>query len=158
MTTAAVVAYHSLENEIRISYAGHPPVLYKPASGKTWAYAKRPKITNKNSGVPLNIPLALDLETQYAQLKFPMRAGDRLFVYTDGITEAPNPDRELFGFKRLKDILDANSKASLSELKTTVLSEINQFITKEPYHDDITLIALEVVDEVKMDRIKRQDD
>ncbi|MCP4369078.1 MAG: serine/threonine-protein phosphatase, partial [Deltaproteobacteria bacterium] len=29
MTTAAVVAYYSQENEARISYAGHPPVLYK---------------------------------------------------------------------------------------------------------------------------------
>jgi len=40
MTTAAVVAYYSKETEVSVSYAGHPPVLYKHAADKAWAFAR----------------------------------------------------------------------------------------------------------------------
>jgi len=45
---------------------------------------------------------------------------------------------------RLKDVLDANAEASLSELKSAVLQTLNQYTEKELFHDDVTLIALEI--------------
>jgi sigma-B regulation protein RsbU (phosphoserine phosphatase) len=101
MTTAAVVAYYSQESEARVSYAGHPPVLYRRASDKAWSYARPPGRKGKTDGRPSNIPLAIDLDTLYGQLTIPMAAGDRLFVYTDGIIDAPSPEGESFGLKRL---------------------------------------------------------
>jgi sigma-B regulation protein RsbU (phosphoserine phosphatase) len=73
-----------------------------------------------------------------------MAPGDRLFVYTDGVIDAPDPEGRSFGFMRLKDVLDANSEASLSELKLAVLKTLNQYTEKELSHDDVTLIALEI--------------
>ncbi len=145
MTTAAVVAYYGSENEVRISYAGHPPILYKRGIDKTWSYAKLPKQNDKSYGSPLNMPLAIDADTHYAQLTIPMVPGDRLFVYTDGIIDAPNPIGERFGTERLKDVLDANIETPLAELKSKVLKKLTQYIEQAPKHDDITLIALEVV-------------
>ena len=144
MTTAAVVAYYSHESEARISYAGHPPVLYKRASDKAWSYARLPIRKGQSDGSPLNIPLAIELDTHYAQLAIPMAPGDRLFVYTDGIIDAPSPGGEPFGLARLKDALDANEGASLSELKSAVLKTLYQYTEKELTHDDVTLIALEI--------------
>jgi len=144
MTTAAVVAYYSHESEARISYAGHPPVLYKRASDKAWSYARLPIRKGQSDGSPLNIPLAIELDTHYAQLAIPMAPGDRLFVYTDGIIDAPSPGGEPFGLARLKDALDANEGASLPELKSTVLKTLNQYTEKELTHDDVTLIAMEI--------------
>jgi sigma-B regulation protein RsbU (phosphoserine phosphatase) len=73
-----------------------------------------------------------------------MAPGDRLFVYTDGVIDTPNPGGENFGLERLKNVLDANMDASLSELKSAVLKTLNQYAEKELYHDDVTLIALEI--------------
>jgi sigma-B regulation protein RsbU (phosphoserine phosphatase) len=144
MTTAAVVAYYTHESEARVSYAGHPPVLYRRASDKAWSYARPPGRKGQSDGFPLNIPLAVDLDALYGQLTISMSPGDRIFVYTDGIIETPSPVGESFGLMRLKDVLDANAAAPLSELKSVVLKTLIQYAQKELTHDDVTLIALEI--------------
>ncbi len=144
MTTAAVVAYYREESEARVSYAGHPPVLYQRANDMVWSYARAPGRKSKSNGFPLNIPLAVDLDTHYSQIAISMTPGDRLFAYTDGIIDAPNPEGESFGLARLKDALDANTGAPLSELKSTVLKRLHEFTEKEQTHDDVTLVAMEI--------------
>jgi sigma-B regulation protein RsbU (phosphoserine phosphatase) len=144
MTTAAVVAYYSQENKARISYAGHPPVLYRRANDKVWSYARPPGRKGQSDGFPLNIPLAVDLDTLYGQHTISMIPGDRLFVYTDGIIDAPNPAGESFGLARLKAALDANTGAPVSELKSSVLKTLHQYTEQELTHDDVTLIAMEI--------------
>ncbi len=144
MTTAAVVAYYRQESKARISYAGHPPVLYRRAQDKEWCYARPPGRKGQIDGFPLNIPLAVDLNTLYGQLTISMVPGDRLFVYTDGIIDAPNPEGESFGLARLKDALDANIGVPLSELKKAVLKALHQYTKQELTSDDITLIGMEI--------------
>jgi len=144
MTTAAVVAYYRQESEARVSYAGHPPVLYQRANDRVWSYAKPPGRKGQSDGSPLNIPLAVDLDTLYSQITISMNSGDRLFAYTDGIIDAPNPDGVSFGLARLKDALDANTGAPLSELKSAVLKTLREFTEKDQTHDDVTLIAMEI--------------
>ena len=144
MTTAAVVAYYSQENKAIISYAGHPPVLYRRAKDNVWSYARPPGRKGQSDSFPLNIPLAVDLDTLYGQLTISMIPGDRLFVYTDGIIDAPNPEGESFGLARLKDALDANIEAPLSGLKSAVLKTLHQHTEQELTHDDVTLIAMEI--------------
>jgi len=144
MTTAAVVAYYRQESEARVSYAGHPPVLYQRAGERAWSYARPPGRDGQSDGFLQNIPLAVDLDTLYSQITISMNPGDRLFAYTDGIIDAPNPAGECFGLTRLKDALDANTGAPLSELKSAVLKTLHEFAQKEQTHDDITLIAMEI--------------
>ena len=144
MTTAAVVAYYSQESEAKVYYAGHPPVLYRRTTDKAWSFARPPGRNFQGDGPPVNIPLAVAPDTLYGQLAIPLAPGDRLFVYTDGITEASSPEGDLFGYARLKDVLDANTKAPLSELKSAVLRALHQHRKKGPAHDDVTLIALEI--------------
>ena len=144
MTTAAVVAYYSQESVARISYAGHPPILYRRTGDKAWSYARPSDLKDKSDGFPLNIPLAVELDTIYEQFTISMAPGDRLLVYTDGIIDTPSPGGERFGLTRLKDVLDANPQATLSELKSVVLKTLHDYAEKELTHDDITLIALEI--------------
>ncbi len=144
MTTAAVVAYYRQESEARVSYAGHPPVLYRRVEDKAWSYARPPERKGLRDGFPQNIPLAVDLDTHYGQLSIPMAPGDQLFVYTDGIIDTPSPEGESFGLVRLKDVLDANTEVTLPELKSAVLKALNQYAQKELTHDDVTMIALEI--------------
>jgi sigma-B regulation protein RsbU (phosphoserine phosphatase) len=144
MTTAAVVAYYRQESEARVSYAGHPPVLYRRAKDKVWSYARPPGRKSQSDGFPLNIPLAVDLDTLYGQFTISMAPGDRLFVYTDGVIDAPSPEGESFGLARLKDALDSNKGSPLSELKSAVLNTLHKYTDKELTHDDVTLIAMEI--------------
>lgn len=144
MTTAAVVAYYSRESEASVSYAGHPPVLYRRTTDKAWSFARPGGRNFQGDGPPVNIPLAVAPDTFYGQLAIPLTPGDRLFVYTDGITEASSPEGDFFGYARLKDVLDANTKAPLSELKSAVLRAVHQHTKKALTHDDVTLIALEI--------------
>jgi sigma-B regulation protein RsbU (phosphoserine phosphatase) len=144
MTTAAVVAYYREESEARVSYAGHPPILYQRANDRVWSYARPSRRKGQSDGFPLNIPLAIDLDTHYSQITISMNLGDRLFAYTDGIIDAPNPKGESFGLARLKDALDVNTVAPLSELKSAVLKTLHEFTEKELTHDDVTMIALEI--------------
>ena len=144
MTTAAVVAYYSRESEAIISYAGHPPVLYRRMTDNDWSFARTPGPSVQSDGPPVNIPLAVAQDTLYGKLTIQLAPGDRLFVYTDGITEAPSPQGDIFGYARLKDVLDANTKAPLAELKSAVLRAVHKHTKKRLTHDDVTLIALEI--------------
>ena len=144
MTTAAVVAYYSKESEVIVSYAGHPPVLYSRTTDTGWSFARPLFRYVQSDGPPMNIPLAVAPDTLYGQLTIPLAPGDRLFVYTDGITEAPSPNGDVFGYARLKGVLDANTKAPLSELKSEVLKAVHQHTKNGLTHDDVTLIALEI--------------
>lgn len=144
MTTAAVVAYYRNEHKALISYAGHPPVLYKRVTDEMWSFAIPPNRETQSDCLPMNLPFDVFPDTEYRQLSIPLESGDRLFVYTDGITEVSNPEGELFGKDRLKDILDQNGTSPLSELKSVVMKALHQYAEKELTHDDITLIALEI--------------
>lgn len=144
MTTAAVVAYNSDKGVASISYAGHPPVLYKGRRDIAWSIAAPFQENVQTHDIPMDIPLAVNSGAIYRPVEMPIASGDRLFVYTDGITEAPSPYGDLFGQERLKDILDANAQASLSELKLAVLQAVLQHTKKGLAHDDVTLIALEI--------------
>lgn len=144
MTTAAVVAYYRQENKARVSYAGHPPVLYRQAGDNAWSYARPHDRKGRSEGFPINIPLAVDVDTHYRQISIPMAPGDQLFVYTDGIIDAPSPEGESFGLRRLKNVLDAKAGNPLSEIKSAVIKALNQYAQKELTHDDMTMIALEI--------------
>lgn len=144
MTTAAVVAYYSQESVARVSYAGHPPILYRRVTDTAWTFAKPPNRERKKGSNPLNIPLAVASNTLYGQLTLPLAAGDQLFVYTDGIMDAPDAKGESFGLARLKEVLDANANGSLCELKSSVLKALHQYAGEKLIHDDITMIALEI--------------
>ena len=144
MTTAAVVAYYSKESEARVSYAGHPPILYRRVTDTSWTFARPPDPKGLSDGFPMNIPLAIEPDTLYGQFAIPMTTGDQLFVYTDGIIDAPSPEGESFGLERLKKVLDANIKTPLAQLKSAILRELHEHTKKELTHDDITMIAMEI--------------
>ena len=144
MTTAAVVTYHSLKREFSFSYAGHPPALLKRANEKVWSECTLANEGDKDSGPGMNLPLAVTPQTLYNQHVIPVSSGDRLLVYTDGLTEATNKAGELFGTERLSNVLSANADLPLSKLKSAVLQEVQRHTGNGLTHDDVTLIAMEI--------------
>jgi len=72
-----------------------------------------------------------------------MEPGDKLFQYTDGVTEATSQEMELYGIKRLENVLRRNGAAAPAELLHCVKEDIDNFVGEAPQFDDITMLCLE---------------
>ena len=77
----------------------------------------------------------------FKERTFRLEPGDSLFVYTDGVTEATDRDKKLFGEERLAAVLNKNRDALPEELLENVKESINQFVGDAPKFDDITMLA-----------------
>ena len=103
----------------------------------------------KKGGVyePHKIPAAFVLagmeEMHYTSGTMQLEPGDKVFQYTDGVTEATNKDNELYGMKRLTGILGENSAKSPAELLFAVKEDLNHFVGEAPQFDDITMLCVE---------------
>ncbi len=69
--------------------------------------------------------------------------GDRLVLYTDGVTEAANGKGEFFGIARLREAVLGAAGGSCREIHETVLTRVREFIGGAEQHDDVTLVVLE---------------
>jgi sigma-B regulation protein RsbU (phosphoserine phosphatase) len=69
--------------------------------------------------------------------------GDKVFQYTDGVTEATNSNNELYGMDRLKAALDANSSKKVNDLLPAIKDDIDKFVGEAPQFDDITMLGFE---------------
>lgn len=79
--------------------------------------------------------------------------GDRLFQYTDGVTEATDKDSGLYGMARLGEILAQNSALPPTELLVKIKEDIDTFVGDAPQFDDITMLCLEFRERMSDERI-----
>ena len=70
-------------------------------------------------------------------------AGDKIFQYTDGVTEATNSENKLYGMDRLKAALNSVKDAAPAEILGEVKADIDKFVSGAPQFDDITMLCLE---------------
>lgn len=80
--------------------------------------------------------------SQYEQETIQLETGERLVVFTDGVTEAANPQDEQFGEPRLEELLRRNAQAKAGETIEHVLAAVLKFQAEAPVADDITLVCL----------------
>ena len=72
-----------------------------------------------------------------------LEPGDKIFQYTDGVTEATNVGNELYGMERLGAILNKVKKGTPHEILPAVKHDIDEFVGEAPQFDDITMLCLE---------------
>jgi sigma-B regulation protein RsbU (phosphoserine phosphatase) len=68
--------------------------------------------------------------------------GDRLVLYTDGVTEAFNPQAELYGAQRLADEVHVHGSGTPAALVERICQSVTNFAGSAPQSDDITLTVL----------------
>ncbi len=71
--------------------------------------------------------------------------GDKIFQYTDGVTEAMNGKEELYGMERLGSVLRMNTAKKPEELLAAVKADVDVFAGGAPQFDDITMLCVEYV-------------
>src|SRR5262249_19736683 len=115
------------------SSAGHNPPRLKRCEDGTLA------LFDQAQGLPLGI-LAGE---EYTNATHRLVAGDQVVLYTDGITEAHNPQGQMFGLARLDKVLE-NCIVAAADLLQAVLDELDTFTAGQPAHDDRTLLVLKI--------------
>jgi len=119
--------------KVTYSNAGHNPPLVK-TSGKNYEYLSVPK------GFVIG-PMPMEHDT-WEIGEFTMSSGDVLFLYSDGVTEAMNPDRELFSTARLKNDLNTIPDYGVSQTAQHINAAIKQHAEPEPQSDDIAIMVI----------------
>ncbi len=113
--------------------AGHPPMIHLPRHGDAVVLAA--------TGFPVGV-----VDTpQYRDRTIRLAAGDRLFVYSDGATEARNREGEQFGLDALRRAVEAMRSASLDDGLEAVLDRVKSFSAGKVLQDDVSLLVVEIV-------------
>lgn len=117
--------------ELRYSNAGHPPPLMLHRDGGVASLYQGGTII----GMGMDIPF----EEGVIQLQ----KGDRVYLYTDGVTEYQNLRGEMFGFERLQSYLAARRELDLQRSCNELISELRSYGGAESQQDDVTILGLE---------------
>ncbi|MDR1869335.1 MAG: SpoIIE family protein phosphatase [Treponema sp.] len=124
--------------------AGHNPPLLKKKNA-SFEYIKTAPC----------LVLAFLKDTKYRQEEIYLESGDALYLYTDGVTEAMNGGKELFGEERLQTSLNKNMDSSAKDLLHAVKRDVDSFAAGADQADDITMLALKVREYSSSDSIKK---
>jgi len=92
----------------------------------------------------LGVPVGFldDIAKHVGQTEVALNTGDVVVLYTDGITEAENIEQEEYGIERLSDVVKQHWQNSAKDLRQAVLDDVRQFVGKQKFLDDITLLVL----------------
>jgi len=92
-----------------------------------------------------SIPLGMFRDTRYHEYYLTTEPGDVLMLYTDGVTEAQNPQGEEFGRDRLAQAVKANRGLGARELITTVHTEVLAWTDGRGATDDVTFFVIKAL-------------
>ncbi len=133
--TAAYVYVDLEKNLMRYAGAGHPPVLqFRNATGKAAQVLENGLI------------LGMFEEATYEALELALEPGDRHILYTDGIVEAANPAKELYGTDRFMRFMESNKSLAADPFADALLAEITNWTglsADQGQQDDITLLLFD---------------
>ena len=94
--------------------------------------------------IDLGFPIGLeaDIADFISHIEIHLNSGDGVVLYTDGITEAENMEKVLYGMERLCEVISNNWTKSAVEIRQAVIEDLQQHIGEQKVDDDITLLVL----------------
>lgn len=120
---------------VRFANAGHNPPLVRHASGGKFEYLR------SRAGFVLAGMDGVNYKAQELQLE----RGDIIYLYTDGVTEATDANKELYGEERLLGAINSREFESMEALCRFVKADVDAFVGDAPQFDDITMLALKYI-------------
>jgi sigma-B regulation protein RsbU (phosphoserine phosphatase) len=129
------------DNRLEFANAGHPQMLLYRAEQNGIKNDNTDLIELESSFLPVGISMS-DTPTQYYSSEVEWYPGDLLVLYSDGITEAFNPNAEMYGFDRFTELISQKRHLSAEEIKTEILSDLQAHQQDESANDDITLVVV----------------
>ena len=127
----------------RIDYVNagqNPPLVVSRATGEV-------RFLREISGPPAgSMP-----QMPYSPISLTLEPGDMMIVYSDGITEAMNPDKVEYGNDRLRDMVQHTAAAGAAAVVEAVVADVRRHSDAEDQSDDITILCLGWHDEGRQD-------
>jgi sigma-B regulation protein RsbU (phosphoserine phosphatase) len=122
---------------MRYARAGHNPMIHFEAkTGRTHVLTP--------PGLGLGIDRGERFEEILEEAEVPLSEGDLFLFFTDGLSEAMNPEAELFGEGRLRTVIEESEGLESEAIKERILEEIRRFVGGAAQNDDMTLVLLKV--------------
>ena len=118
--------------EFRSVSAGHCAPIYLPPGRKPFAIEK------------YGFPIGLVREASYEEQVMETESGSRLYLHSDGLTEALNRQGEDFGEDRLLRAIEESRSRPLQESLSHILDRVQEWSTDTKLEDDVSLLALEM--------------
>ena len=129
--TCVLATLDPQEHDLVIANAGHLPPVLRNAKGNVESLARA------ESGMPLGIAPT----QEFNEFRIKLQPGDHCVFYTDGITEAMNPDNEIYGRKRLYDYI-AGGPVGVDQLVKGIVADVEKFCRGRTQRDDMCVVAL----------------
>src|SRR5208282_2700948 len=85
-------------------------------------------------------PVGLVPEAEYTTARLKLEPGDTLVLFSDGVTEAMDPDEQMFGVPRLREVLTGQTECPLDQLQKCVLEAVENFARGASQADDLTML------------------
>ena len=128
---------------LRYARAGHNPMIHlQAATGRTHVLAPQ--------GIGLGMDRGERFEEILEEAEVPLEKGDVFLFFTDGLSEAMNTSAELFGERRLRDVVEAAESVGTpagedtNDMKERILAAVRDFVGEAAQHDDMTMVILKV--------------
>ncbi len=130
-------------NQHTVEYvnAGHTDLLF--CNGSTGKVA--PVTDDKNLAKGMFLGIA-DIPCNAHTLRFKVKPGDLLCLYTDGITEAKNEAGEMFGEELLYSLLESSKNLDARSIVSLIQTRLSEFKGDIPFADDVTVIVLKALE------------
>lgn len=121
-----------INRAIRFSNGGHEPIFHFQNSKRSVSLLK----------TDLGTPLGIDPESAFDEKTAQAESGDFMLLISDGIKEAMNSKREIFGNERIEKALIECAAKPPQEIIDHLLLRIRDFVKDAPQHDDMTLVCI----------------
>ena len=129
---------------LRYARAGHNPMIHlEAATGRTHVLAP--------PGIGLGMDPGERFEEVLEEAEVKLAQGDVFLFFTDGLSEAMNEQSELFGERRLRDVVEGpesvgtDTLGDTDDMKERILAAVRDFVGAAAQHDDMTMVILKVV-------------
>jgi hypothetical protein len=124
-------------NEFSWIRCGHNEPLYYNSKKKRSKYLKNP-------GIGLNLSNQNLFEKSIVLKKEKLSRGDVLLLYTDGIIERMDHNKEVYGMERLQKVFDNNVKGKSSDIVKATINDLEKFVEHSERTDDMTLLSIKL--------------
>jgi serine phosphatase RsbU (regulator of sigma subunit) len=130
--TAVYAVVDTDRGTITVANAGHPPLLIGRSNGSVEGIDER------------GLMLGFESDASYTNSEIDLREGDRVLLYTDGVTEARNPAGEFFEDERVRRWLTAADGRDASRFTEGAFCDLRDWRGHPAFEDDVTFVVARV--------------
>lgn len=138
MTCCYLIIYP--DGRLEFANAAHPQILLYRGEPDSGCDKDETPLELKSSFLPVGVSMS-DTPTEYHSTEIRWGPGDLLVLYSDGITEAFNPQSEMYGLERFKALISEKRHLSAEAIKAEILADLQAHQQDESANDDITLVV-----------------